>query len=64
MNNIQTVEQLDALGVKITKLLEQGVNKAPIILSDTISQILQWEFCRSTLGITGSLLIFFASIIF
>lgn len=43
MEKIQSIEQLDALGVKICELLQVGIDKASIVVPETLQQIVAWQ---------------------
>lgn len=43
MNKINSIEQLDALGAKICELLEVGIDKASIVVPETLQQIVAWQ---------------------
>lgn len=43
MEKIQSIEQLDALGAKICELLQVGIDKASIVVPDTLQQIVAWQ---------------------
>lgn len=42
MEKIQSIEQLDALGVKICELLQVGIDKANTVVPETLQQIVAW----------------------
>ena len=42
MEKIQSIEQLDALGVKICELLQVGIDKANTVVPETLQQIIAW----------------------
>ena len=39
MEKIQSIEQLDALGTKICELLQVGIDKASVVVPETLQQI-------------------------
>ena len=43
MENINSIEQLDALGAKICELLQVEIDKANIVVSETLQQIVAWQ---------------------
>lgn len=43
MNKINSIEQLDALGVKICEMLQVGIDKANTVVPETLQQIVAWE---------------------
>ena len=43
MENINSIEQLDALGAKICEMLQVGIDKANIVVSETLQQIVAWQ---------------------
>lgn len=43
MNKINSIEQLDALGVKICELLQVGIDKASTVVPETLQQIVAWQ---------------------
>ena len=42
MGKIQSIEQLDALGVKICEILQVGIDKANIVVPETLQQLVAW----------------------
>lgn len=42
MEKIQSIEQLDALGAKICELLQVGIDKASVVIPETLQQIVAW----------------------
>lgn len=42
MEKIQSIEQLDALGTKICELLQVGIDKASVVIPETLQQIVAW----------------------
>lgn len=49
MEKIQSIEQLDALGVKIYELLQVGIDKANIVVPETLQQIAAWALWGNTI---------------
>lgn len=49
MEKIESIEQLDALGVKICELLQVGIDKANTVVPDTLQQIVAWEIWRNAI---------------
>lgn len=47
MEKINSIEQLDALGVKICELLQVGIDKASIVVPDTLQQIVAWTLYKN-----------------
>ena len=43
MENINSIEQLDALGAKICELLQVGIDKANTVVPETLQQIVAWQ---------------------
>lgn len=43
MEKIESIEQLDALGVNICELLQVGIDKANTVVPETLQQIVAWE---------------------
>ena len=43
MEKIESIEQLDALGAKICELLQVGIDKASIVIPETLKQIVAWQ---------------------
>lgn len=43
MEKIESIEQLDALGVKICELLQVGIDKASVVIPETLQQIVAWQ---------------------
>lgn len=43
MNKINSIEQLDALGAKICELLQVGIDKASVVVPETLQQIVAWQ---------------------
>lgn len=42
MEKIESIEQLDALGVKICEMLQVGIDKANTVVPETLQQIVAW----------------------
>ena len=42
MEKIESIEQLDALGAKICELLQVGIDKASVVIPETLQQIVAW----------------------
>lgn len=47
MEKINSIEQLDALGVKICELLQVGIDKASIVVPETLQQIVAWTLYKN-----------------
>lgn len=47
MNEINSIEQLDALGVKICEMLQVGIDKASIVVPETLQQIVAWTLYKN-----------------
>lgn len=58
MEKIESIQQLDALGVKICEMLQVGIDKANTVVPETLQQIVAWEIWGN--AITS---IFFAIVI-
>ena len=43
MEKIESIEHLDALGVKICEMLQVGIDKANTVVPETLQQIVAWE---------------------
>lgn len=43
MEKIESIEQLDALGAKICELLQVGIDKASVVVPETLQQIVAWQ---------------------
>lgn len=43
MEKIESIEQLDALGVKICEMLQVGIDKANTVVPETLQQIVAWQ---------------------
>lgn len=58
MEKIESIEQLNALGAKICELLQVGIDKASIVVPDTLQQIVAWQIWKNaTLSVIIILLI-------
>lgn len=47
MENMNSIEQLDALGVKICELLQVGIDKTSIVVPETLQQIVAWALYKN-----------------
>ena len=47
MEKINSIEQLDALGAKICELLQVGIDKASIVVPETLQQIVAWTLYKN-----------------
>lgn len=47
MNKINSIEHLDALGVKICELLQVGIDKASVVIPETLQQIVAWTLYKN-----------------
>ena len=47
MNKINSIEQLDALSAKICELLQVGIDKASIVVPETLQQIVAWVLYKN-----------------
>lgn len=47
MNKINSIEQLDALGVKICELLQVGIDNASVVIPETLQQIVAWTLYKN-----------------
>lgn len=43
MEKIESIEQLDALGIKICEMLQVGIDKANTVVPETLQQMVAWE---------------------
>ena len=43
MEKIESIQQLDALGVKICEMLQVGIDKANTAVPETLQQIVAWQ---------------------
>lgn len=64
MEKIKSIEQFDALGVKICELLQVGIDKASTVVPDTLQQIVAWQIgINSFYTVVDVLLVILFSII-
>ena len=49
MEKIQSIEQLDALGAKICELLQVGIDKASVVVPETLQQIVAWTLYNNAI---------------
>ena len=49
MNKINSIEQLDALGVKICEMLQVGIDKANTVVPETLQQIVAWTLYNNAI---------------
>lgn len=64
MNKINSIEQLDALGVKICEMLQVGIDKASIVVPETLQQIVAWQMWNNgTLSILSFVVIIISFIL-
>lgn len=47
MEKLESIEQLDALGAKICELLQVGIDKASIVVPETLQQIVAWTLYKN-----------------
>ena len=47
MNKINSIEHLDALGVKICEILQVGIDKANIVVPETLQQLVAWTLYKN-----------------
>lgn len=47
MEKISSIEQLDALSAKICELLQVGIDKASIVVPETLQQIVAWTLYKN-----------------
>ena len=47
MEKINSIEQLDALGVKICEMLQVGIDKASVVIPETLQQIVAWTLYKN-----------------
>lgn len=47
MEKIESIEQLDALGVKICEMLQVGIDKANTVVPETLQQIVVWTLYKN-----------------
>ena len=43
MEKINSIEQLDALSAKICEMLQVGIDKASVVIPETLQQIVAWQ---------------------
>lgn len=64
MEKIESIEQLDALGAKICELLQVGIDKASVVVPETLQQIVAWEIWNNgTLSILSFVVIIISFIL-
>lgn len=64
MEKINSIEQLDALGAKICELLQVGIDKASIVVPETLQQIVAWQIWNNgTLSILSFIVIIISFIL-
>ena len=64
MEKINSIEQLDALGVKICEMLQVGIDKASIVVPETLQQIVAWQMWNNgTLSILSFVVIIISFIL-
>ena len=49
MEKIESIEQLDALGVKICEMLQVGIDKASVVIPETLQQIVAWTLYNNAI---------------
>lgn len=49
MEKIESIEQLDALGVKICEMLQVGIDKANTVVPETLQQIVAWTLYNNAI---------------
>lgn len=47
MNKINSIEQLDALSAKICEMLQVGIDKASVVIPETLQQIVAWTLYKN-----------------
>lgn len=47
MEKINSIEQLDALSAKICELLQVGIDKASVVVPETLQQIVAWTLYKN-----------------
>lgn len=52
MKEIQTIEQLDKVGTKICELLNVSINKAGIVIPETMQQYINYTICVDSILLT------------
>lgn len=64
MEKIQSIEQLDALSAKICELLQVGIDKASVVVPETLQQIVAWQMWNNgTLSILSFVVIIISFIL-
>lgn len=64
MEKIESIEQLDVLGVKICEMLQVGIDKASIVVPETLQQIVAWQmWSNGTLSILSFVVIIISFIL-
>lgn len=64
MEKIESIEQLDVLGVKICEMLQVGIDKASIVVPETLQQIVAWQMWNNgTLSILSFVVIIISFIL-
>lgn len=64
MEKIQSIEQLDALSAKICELLQVGIDKASVVMPETLQQIVAWQMWNNgTLSILSFVVIIISFIL-
>lgn len=64
MEKIESIEQLDALGVKICEILQVGIDKANTVVPETLQQIVAWQMWNNgTLSILSFVVIIISFIL-
>lgn len=63
MEKIESIEQLDALGVKICELLQVGIDKASVVVPETLQQIVAWVLWENATLSVACILIIISSFI-
>ena len=49
MEKIESIEQLDALGVKICEMLQVGIDKANTVVPETLQQMVAWTLYNNAI---------------
>lgn len=49
MNKINSIEQLDALGVEICEMLQVGIDKANTVVPETLQQMVAWTLYNNAI---------------
>lgn len=55
---------MDALGVKICELLQVGIDKANIVLPETIQQLILWNIEKSVITLICAVVMLIAGLVF